>query len=154
MELTRRGFISACGAAAVSSLAAHAVTAPLASAGSRKLMIEELTPDLFRQHVGQTFHVSDGTGRSEGLALAEVDDRGEQALRKGAPRIHTFAVYLEGPADAALPQGVYTLSHPEMGTVEGLFLVPVVAQEPGKASYELVFSRLVGQPGEGVNHAR
>ena len=153
MELTRRGFISACGAAAVSSLAAHAVTAPSSSPGSRKLMIEELTPDLFRQHVGQAFHVSDGTGRTEGLVLAEVDDRGEQTLGKGAPRIHTFAVYLEGPADVALPQGVYTLSHPEMGTVEGLFLVPVVAQEPGTATHELVFSRLGGTPGKEGDHA-
>lgn len=49
-----------------------------------------------------------------------------------------FAVVFRGPRSPALPQQIYRLEHPEVGTHE-LFLVPVAESDAGR-DYEAVFT--------------
>src|SRR5256885_1499271 len=52
----------------------------------------------------------------------------------GAARRSQFAVVFSGPADPTLPQRIYGLEHPKLGSFS-LFLVPIAA-----GRYEAVFT--------------
>ena len=49
-----------------------------------------------------------------------------------------FSVFLRGPADKALNQGIYTLHHAALGELD-LFLTPVARDAQGMR-YEIVFN--------------
>jgi hypothetical protein len=67
------------------------------------------------------------------LQLAEVRRLG-QALRAGG----AFSLLLTSPPGPFLPQGIYPLVHPVMGTIE-LFIVPI-GPTGGANGYEAVFT--------------
>jgi hypothetical protein len=53
-----------------------------------------------------------------------------------------FSVVFESDADTMLLQGLYQLTHPDMGECT-LFMVPVVGRDPGRHCYEAAFNRLM-----------
>lgn len=68
--------------------------------------------------------------------------RVEEVVRSKHPtgRAHEpgFSVYLRGPAQPALAQGIHAVEHPRHGTLE-LFLTPVARDVQGMR-YEIVFN--------------
>lgn len=68
------------------------------------------------------------------LELTEVTDRSNAKLEQ-------FALIFTGTASSWIPQGAYTLLHPQMKECE-LFLVPIGPDEIGMR-YEAAFSRFI-----------
>ena len=89
-----------------------------------------LTPGDFEPHSGETFRLSAG---ELALTLVEVKRIG-QALREGG----AFSLLFVSAAGPFLPQAIYGLAHPVMGTLE-LFLVPLGPMQGGNG-YEAVFT--------------
>jgi hypothetical protein len=88
-----------------------------------------LSKDRFVSCVGSRFHVAPTNGGPIAMRLARVDDG------PTSPATQQFSVVLEGPRRAGLQDGLYLVSHPELGDV-ALYL------EPGPASAGI--SRLRG----------
>lgn len=95
------------------------------------------TADDFEPATGQSFSaqaVAPGPGGGEPFTLVLSAIR-----RREVPPGYRAAFSLDflGPPSPVYPQGIYRVSHPEVGTLD-LFVVPV--QNPGDAVlYEVVF---------------
>lgn len=112
-------------------------------------MIGDLNKELFEKYLGEQFLVTGDEGAKAKLVLSRVRDCAPHQESKGAPKIESFSVIFEGGPDASLAQGTYAFAHPEMGRVEGVFMVPIVGAAPRKCDYEVLFSRIIGNPAEG-----
>ena len=101
-------------------------------------MAVPLTEKEFSRHLDTTYRVNVEAPKLIELELVEVkpyphkDKPGEQG---GMER---FSLFFYGPADRFLPQGIYRLTHSQMGDLS-LFLVPVGQHERG-FRYEAVFN--------------
>jgi hypothetical protein len=99
------------------------------------MLLQELTGELFEQHVGETFSI---TGASAPIHFtligANIHSTGNSAASGRKP----FSIIFRGPLDPPLSQAIYPLAHPGLGELE-IFLVPVGADESGMR-YEAVFS--------------
>jgi hypothetical protein len=95
-------------------------------------MPELLASKDFAAHLHTGFKVE--TPVALELTLAEVTDRSNA-------QIEQFSVLFTGPASPWLPQGMYTLLHPETRALD-LFLVPLGPRD-GRMVYEAVFARLI-----------
>jgi len=96
-------------------------------------MLEDLNQGLFEPLVRSSFAVSDVDGSGVAMELVEVAGGSKD------PRFEHFALLFRGPTEPLLPQKIYTLTHPKIGTFQ-LFLVPVGRHARG-TSYEAVFNR-------------
>jgi hypothetical protein len=94
--------------------------------------IATLTQADFEPRIDDGFRIATPAGQLE-LKLVEVRKLG-QALRKGG----AFALTFLSPPGPFLPQSIYPLDHPALGTLE-LFLVPLGPKDGGN-SYEAVFT--------------
>ena len=94
-----------------------------------------MTRDEFAAHQGSAFRVALEGGRAVDVHLALVSD-----LRR-MPGQEGFSLLFHGPAEPALAQGTFPMSHPQMGEMD-LFVVPI-SRDECEAVYEAVFSRLV-----------
>jgi hypothetical protein len=94
-------------------------------------MAAPLTAALFRPHLGSSFLVRRADGPETEIELAEVR---EVSPQPGAPRQDPFTLLFSGPTEHPLGQGLHSLEHSTMGTLE-IFLVPVSPE-----SYEAVFN--------------
>ena len=91
-------------------------------------MLDKLTANDFRPHLGSSFHVTvDGADEPLGLTLIEVSELGDEG---GGPRQDPFSLVFRGPRDVYLPQQIYTIHNDEMGTLN-IFLVPIRPDEQG-----------------------
>jgi hypothetical protein len=99
-------------------------------------MLDELTEASFKPHSGTRFQVLLENGPGVELDLAEVTlyPHDSSVPRKREP----FSLLFRGPAAAYLPQRIYRLQHPEMGSLD-LFLVPI-RREGDTLLYEAVFN--------------
>jgi hypothetical protein len=93
-------------------------------------MSELLTSKDFAVHLHTVFKVESPAAVE--LELEEIEDRSNAQLEQ-------FSVIFTGPESPWLPQGTYTLLHPEMQQV-ALFLVPL-GPRAGRMVYEAVFTR-------------
>lgn len=99
-------------------------------------MTEHLTADDFQRCLRQTFTVMLVDDEAYALELTSVQYVGEP-WQPGARR--PFSLWFTHPRrDAYLPQRVYRLEHPDLGTLE-IFLVPL-GPDAGGMRYEAVFS--------------
>jgi hypothetical protein len=89
-----------------------------------------LTPGDFEPHSGEVFRLSAGGLE---LKLFEVKRIGQAAREGGA-----FSLLFVSPAGPFLPQAIYGIAHPVMGTLE-LFLVPLGPTHGGNG-YEAIFT--------------
>jgi hypothetical protein len=94
--------------------------------------IAELTAADFAPRVNDQFRIVTPNGQFE-LKLVEVRELGV-ALRKGG----AFALTFMSPPGPFLPQAIYPLEHPVLGTLD-LFLVPLGPKDGGN-SYEAIFT--------------
>lgn len=97
---------------------------------------EPFARERFAPLVGQTFavgHESDAGWVGPDLELVAV-----QALRPHSRRAEPFSLLFRGPRQPILPQSIYDLAHPDLGTLK-IFLVPVQPSGDG-AEYEAIFN--------------
>ncbi len=106
-------------------------------------MLDKLTHDLMANYLGQVFLLSAPAGELLPLELIQVDTPAPSGYSWRQPeaqpgRRQPFSIVFRGPAAPPLGQGMVTLTHPELGTLEGLFLVPIDADKTYRY-YEAVF---------------
>ena len=97
-------------------------------------MLQDLTSSSFSDHLGSTFRIQLGDGKSLDAELFEV------LLHEahGGPRKQPFSLHFRGPRGAALPQAIYRLEHERLGPMD-IFLVTIGPDEKGMC-YEAVFN--------------
>jgi hypothetical protein len=90
---------------------------------------------MFRAHMSTAFVLDPGDRREPvTLTLVEVTEG-----RSGGG-FHRFSVLFHGPSDRMVGQGLYTIQHQSLGTLE-LFLVPVIGSNAERMLYEACFSQ-------------
>jgi hypothetical protein len=101
-------------------------------------MLDKLTSADFSAHLHSSFRIhADAPGPLE-AELIEVAELGTPPSdQEDAPR-RAFSIILRGPPDIVLPQRIYPVEHPDLGTLD-LFLVPVGPDRVGMR-YEAIFS--------------
>lgn len=107
-------------------------------------MAAELTQEEFSRHLHTKFRVVAETPEPVELELVEAQGyRPEPHEQQGMER---FSAIFSGPPGVFLSQGVYPLTHEQMGDLQ-LFLVPVGRDDRG-FRYEAVFNyyREQGKP--------
>lgn len=87
---------------------------------------------LFEENLNTKFSVRVDADKTVELELTQITES------NAAPNYEQFALELRGPADAYLPQQIYSLEHERMGTMS-IFLVPVGRDERG-FEYEAIFN--------------
>jgi len=95
-------------------------------------MPKELSFHDFAPHRNTIFRIADGAGYD--FELVEVTDHSNAQLEQ-------FSLIFTCPDLPWLPQGIYTLAHPDLVEVV-LFIVPI-GPAGNVMRYESVFSRLV-----------
>ena len=96
-------------------------------------------PDIatFTPLVGEEFSVGlEAGGGDPVLRLLEVSPLPSWP---GAPRADPFSLVFAGRRGIALAQGIYSVSHPGLGSLD-LFLVPIAPDATGDPLYESVFN--------------
>lgn len=99
--------------------------------------MSELTEKSFAQHLNTKFRARAAEG-AEPVELELVDVKGYSPGANEQDGMERFSLFLQGPAEAFLPQNTYALEHEQMGTHE-LFMVPVARNQQG-FRYEIVFN--------------
>jgi hypothetical protein len=90
----------------------------------------------FTAHLGSEFRLRLSDGAALEVVLMEATAHPYLPPQPGRRR--GFSLVLRSALPGALPQGIYALEHPAMGTM-GLFLVPIGLREGGMC-YEAVFN--------------
>ena len=93
--------------------------------------IEWLTHDHFAGRLGDQFAITVGEATTLTLELMAATAGSEMGGRgpEGQER-RQFALVFRGPAEPALPQQIYPLTHDELGPLD-LFLVPIGPDQVG-----------------------
>jgi hypothetical protein len=94
--------------------------------------LDALTAADFAPHLHERFRLQAGAAGELPLELVEVVGGEHREQRR------PFSVVFRGPGDPVLPQQIYGIEHPALGTLE-LFLVPIGRDAAG-VSYEAVFN--------------
>ena len=100
------------------------------------MQLEELTEDLFGQHLNTKFYIPLEDRRVE-LELVRVV--GDKSSLEKIPGWERFSIYFLGPGDFYLPQATYHMEHESLGE-QDIFLVPIGVEDK-RFRYEAVFSR-------------
>jgi hypothetical protein len=106
-------------------------------------MLERFTVATFAERLGETFRVYPDAGdatRCLDMALIETTDLSARDRQQSvdSERRAPFSVVFRGPATPILPQRIYRIEHPEIGSCE-IFLVPIGPDEQG-LHYEAIFT--------------
>ena len=109
-------------------------------------ILDKLTKETFSEYLGETFQLQIEPAIVIPVELMEVtplparsgsvpwEKESDQKLRRTP-----FSVVFRGPLDPALIQRMYDIQHHEMGTIKGMFLVPIGIDENGRY-YESIFN--------------
>ena len=97
-------------------------------------MLESLTIEDFRPHVGSSFKVQDPPTELQLERVAAVMESEHARLQRTA-----FSLYFRGPVEPHLPQRIYDLRHDAFPESLGIFLVPIGRTSEG-FQYEAVFT--------------
>lgn len=119
-------------AAAAMPLKAHSIQL---IPGRRRLMVEELSCELFRPHLNTRFRMESD---EDGAEWVELTDCLEQSRPGGG--LETFSLLFASSSKRVRQQRIYRFGHDVLGTFE-LFAVPVRGDESGVV-YEAVINRI------------
>jgi hypothetical protein len=98
-----------------------------ATADLAALSIDDFTP-----HRDTAFELSAASGAIP-LKLVRIDHVGDSGRVGGA-----FSLLFAAPGGTALPQAIYQVAHPALGSIE-IFLVPI-GPLSGGAGYQAIFT--------------
>ena len=98
-------------------------------------MLDQLTQESFAGYVQTRFELMLEPDQPVSLELTEVTALPNRARQPRQP----FSLVFRGPHTPALAQRMYTFVHPQVGTIENLFIVPVGQDEQGRY-YQAVFN--------------
>ena len=101
------------------------------------VMLDKLRVDDFSRHVNEPFSLPLEGMDSLALELVEVAPVGAPPA-DGSLR-QAFSIIFRGPGQPVLPQQIYSVTHPTLGTLS-LFLVPLGPDRSGGIRYEAVFT--------------
>lgn len=96
----------------------------------------------FQDLVGQAFRLSGEGFLPIEATLHRVEELPPSFSASQAPpelRSTPFALIFQAPAQPELGQGCYTFEHPEIGKLEGVFIVPIAGNAQFRR-YEVVFN--------------
>jgi hypothetical protein len=96
------------------------------------LNLATLALDDFTAHLGADFEMQTSEGTVP-LKLAKAEPVGASGREGGA-----FSLLFAAPAGTALPQAIYPVRHPSLGTIE-IFLVPIGPLAGGNG-YQAIFA--------------
>ena len=142
MNLSRRRFILACGAAGmaagfvpVGGASARLLGSADQIAGPKKgtVMLKTLSRAVFEPLVDTSFHVSDGAGQAAAMKLVEV------SAGRASSGFESYSLLFLGPARPSPAQGTYRFEHPDLGRFD-IFIVPIGRKGEG-VYYEAIFNR-------------
>ena len=94
--------------------------------------LADLTLTDFEPHKGESFWLR-ATDRELALELIEIRNLGDSGRKGGA-----FSLLFRAPKGPFLPQAIYPIDHPALGTLE-LFIVPI-GPTAGGNGYEIIFT--------------
>ena len=94
--------------------------------------LSALTPEDFEPHSGEAFQLAGPRGALE-VKLLEVNRLGTAHRDGGA-----FALTFQSAPGPHLPQAIYPVAHPKLGTLE-IFIVPLGPKNGGN-QYEVIFT--------------
>lgn len=103
-------------------------------------MAQYLTKEAFSENLDTVFRARVDPPHELNLKLFEIEDGVNNE------RQEQFALHFYGPLNVQFRQGMMTLDHDGMGTID-LFLV-AIGQRPEGVIYEAVFNRLRKKDGE------
>jgi hypothetical protein len=92
----------------------------------------------FEPHRGTVFELTGEGVPGAPLPLTLADTRTLVAGDGIANRRQPFGLVFRGPAEPLLPQSIYRLAHPRLGSHD-LFLVPI-GRKPEGVEYEAIFT--------------
>jgi hypothetical protein len=98
-------------------------------------MLELPTRDEFVAQLNTKFRVDTDAGQPREIELTEVTELSQK------PRQESFAVIFLAPSDFVPVQGLYTIKHDALGTLD-IFMVPVSNDKRG-VRFEAVFNHLI-----------
>jgi hypothetical protein len=101
-------------------------------------MAATLTEEEFSKHVNTKFRLQPNTTDAQQIELELAEVKGYAKKAEEHSGMERFSAFFDGPGDVQLPQGVYSLTHDQMGEFE-IFLVPIARDERG-FRYEAVFN--------------
>jgi hypothetical protein len=99
-------------------------------------MLESMTCEAFARHLHEEFSVQVDEETAFAMELVKAAEWGAAPAVEGG-RL-PFTITFRGPGHVILPQRIYRMTHPEMGTFE-LFVVPI-SQDTDGVRYEAVFT--------------
>jgi len=97
-----------------------------------------LTEEEFSKHVNTKFRLNAKTADQSPIELELSEVKGYAKKAEEHSGMERFSAFFDGPGEVQLPQGIYSLSHDQMGEFE-IFLVPIARNERG-FRYEAVFN--------------
>lgn len=101
-------------------------------------MLDKLDSTDFSPYLDQSFRLwLEGVGLLE-FELIEVQEMSDSTDEVQGHR-RPFSIVFRGPEQPVLPQRIYRIEHPSMGTLD-LFLVPLGPGRSGGIHYEAVFT--------------
>lgn len=105
-------------------------------------MLEKITSAMFEAFLGEIFELTFPDGQTMDLRLSDVKRHGghpDANRPQDMERQESFSIVFQGANEQPFSQGMYAVSHADIGEIEALFLVPVAQDENGRY-YEAVFN--------------
>jgi hypothetical protein len=100
-------------------------------------MLESLTKEVFEARLGERFEIALASGEALQLTLLQVQEAMAGGL--GSPHRTPFSLFFRGGSPTHhLPQRIYDLRHPVLGTLS-IFIVPI-GPDAEAMRYEAVFT--------------
>ncbi len=99
-------------------------------------MLDKLTSADFSSYLEEAFTLGLPDGSQHAVTLVEVTELGEGQEETGRRR--PFSLIFRGPFGLRLPQQIYSLAHPGMGSLQ-VFIVPIGPDQAGQC-YEVIFN--------------
>ena len=121
------------------SALAEEETGPSARRKGNRIMLNEVTADVFAEHLGSTFHIHHESGLPLVVSLIEATPLTTPANSGStSTRCQPCSIIFRGPFDPVLPQKTYRIQHESLGRMD-FFLVPIGPDAKGMR-YEAVFN--------------
>lgn len=98
-------------------------------------MSQDLSFDVFRPRLGETFRMQADDQRRIDVELVEATPLGGA---KTSPRGQAFSLVFRAPGGELVPQRIYRVEHDELGAHD-IFLVPI-GPDAGGMRYEAIFT--------------